>query len=131
MELINKKAEQYAQDFSTGPVALLQKIVDETLATHPHAQMLSSNTQGKLLEKPVAFAMTERIIDYFKAVEIHKQHSEKMRRAFVTVDCLLQMIDKKRAVGKSGQAVVKRVVKQSFFGIFSFGYIAVGTSKAN
>ncbi len=50
MELINEKAEAYAQEFSTAPIALLQKIVDETLATHPQAQMLSSYTQGKFLE---------------------------------------------------------------------------------
>ncbi len=50
MELVNELAEQYAQEFSTAPTALLQKIVDNTLSTHPQAQMLSSSTQGKLLE---------------------------------------------------------------------------------
>jgi predicted O-methyltransferase YrrM len=50
MELVNELAEQYAQEFSTAPTALLQKIVDDTLSKHPHAQMLSSSTQGKFLE---------------------------------------------------------------------------------
>ena len=50
MELVNEKAEEYAQKYSTPPDKLLQKIVAETTATHAHAQMLSSYTQGKLLE---------------------------------------------------------------------------------
>ena len=48
MELVNEKAEEYAQEYSTPPDKLLQKIVAETSATHAYAQMLSSNTQGKL-----------------------------------------------------------------------------------
>lgn len=50
MELVNEKAELYAKQFSTPHDALLQRIIDETRATHPHAHMLSSDTQGKLLE---------------------------------------------------------------------------------
>jgi predicted O-methyltransferase YrrM len=63
MELISEKAEQYAEDFSTSPIPLLQKIVDETLATHPHAQMLSSNTQGKLLEMISKMIQPENILE--------------------------------------------------------------------
>jgi predicted O-methyltransferase YrrM len=50
MLLVDQKAEVYAEGFSSAPEALLQKIVDETTATHSNAHMLSSNTQGKLLE---------------------------------------------------------------------------------
>ena len=50
MELINEKAEAYVQAFSTSHEALLQKVIDETNASHPHAHMLSSAAQGKLLE---------------------------------------------------------------------------------
>lgn len=50
MELVNQKAEIYAKHFSTPHDALLQRVMDETNANHPHAHMLSSETQGKLLE---------------------------------------------------------------------------------
>lgn len=50
MELISPGAEAYVQAFSTGHDALLQTIIDETNANHPHANMLSGATQGKLLE---------------------------------------------------------------------------------
>jgi caffeoyl-CoA O-methyltransferase len=50
MELVNEKAEIYAKQFSTPHDVLLQRVIDETNANHPHAHMLSSETQGKLLE---------------------------------------------------------------------------------
>lgn len=50
MELVNEKAEAYAKQFSTPHDALLQRVIDETNTRHPHAHMLSSETQGKLLE---------------------------------------------------------------------------------
>ncbi|RYD76306.1 MAG: O-methyltransferase [Sphingobacteriales bacterium] len=50
MELVHEKAEQYAQEFSTPHDVLLQQIIDETNQDHPHANMLSGATQGKLLE---------------------------------------------------------------------------------
>jgi caffeoyl-CoA O-methyltransferase len=50
MELVNEKAEEYTQLFSTPQDDLLQKIIDETMARHPHAHMISGATQGKLLE---------------------------------------------------------------------------------
>ncbi len=50
MELVHEKAEQYVQLFSTPQDELLQQILDETKANHPHAHMLSGSTQGKLLE---------------------------------------------------------------------------------
>ncbi|MFT3981983.1 MAG: O-methyltransferase [Ferruginibacter sp.] len=50
MDLVNDKAENYAQQFSTEQEPLLQTIIDDTNAHHPHANMLSGATQGKLLE---------------------------------------------------------------------------------
>lgn len=50
MELVNEKAEAYVQSFSTPQETLLQKIIDDTNAYHPHANMISSDVQGKLLE---------------------------------------------------------------------------------
>ncbi|RYF89180.1 MAG: O-methyltransferase [Chitinophagaceae bacterium] len=48
--LVNEKAEEYAQAFSTAHNALLQEIIDKTNATHAHSNMLSSAAQGKLLQ---------------------------------------------------------------------------------
>lgn len=50
MELVNEKAEQYAQQFSSPQEELLQQVIDHTNAHHPHAHMISGATQGKLLE---------------------------------------------------------------------------------
>jgi len=50
LELVNLKVEAYAQQFTTKQDALLQKVLDETKLQHPHAHMLSGDTQGKLLQ---------------------------------------------------------------------------------
>ncbi len=50
MELINKKAEDYAVNFSSKEDELLAEIAAFTNQNHPHAQMLSGHVQGKILE---------------------------------------------------------------------------------
>ena len=50
MELINKKAEEYAQYFSSTEDELLAEIAAYTNQHHPHAQMLSGHVQGKILQ---------------------------------------------------------------------------------
>lgn len=50
MELLNPRADAYAERFSTPHDELLQKVINNTNASHPHAHMLSGATQGKLLE---------------------------------------------------------------------------------
>lgn len=50
MELVNEKAENYSRQFSTPQETLLQTIIDDTNAHHPHANMISSDVQGKFLE---------------------------------------------------------------------------------
>lgn len=50
MELINKKAEEYAINFSSKEDELLAEIAAFTNQNHPHAQMLSGHIQGKILE---------------------------------------------------------------------------------
>jgi predicted O-methyltransferase YrrM len=50
MQWIEKIAEDYAEKFTTKLDDALQKIYDETLATHEHAHMMSSDVQGKFLE---------------------------------------------------------------------------------
>lgn len=49
MDFINNKAEEYAEKFSTNDNSLLKQIHAHTLQNHPHANMMSSLTQGRLL----------------------------------------------------------------------------------
>ena len=63
MQLVYDKAEIYAQQYSTAPAALLQKIVNETNASHAHAQMLSSNTQGMLLKMLSKMIAPQKILE--------------------------------------------------------------------
>ncbi len=50
MEIINSKADVYTEQFSSPHDALLQQVLDETNATHPHAHMVSGAVQGKFLQ---------------------------------------------------------------------------------
>jgi caffeoyl-CoA O-methyltransferase len=50
MEMINPKVEAYTVQFSTPHDNLLQQILDETNASHPHAHMVSGAVQGKFLQ---------------------------------------------------------------------------------
>lgn len=50
MQIVDNKAELYAEQFSSAQDSLLQQVLDDTNAKHPHAHMLSGATQGKLLE---------------------------------------------------------------------------------
>src|ERR1700755_2620096 len=50
MQWIEKVAEDYAEKFTTKFDDALQKIYNETLASHEHAHMMSSDVQGKFLE---------------------------------------------------------------------------------
>ncbi len=49
MELINPLVEKYAEQFTSADDDFLQEIHAHTLRSHPHAHMLSSSVQGKLL----------------------------------------------------------------------------------
>jgi len=63
MEIINAKAEIYADLYSSKPDALLQRIIDETQQQHPHAHMLSSSTQGTLLALISKMLKPSRILE--------------------------------------------------------------------
>ena len=62
MELINKKAEAYAQNFSSKEDALLVEIAAFT-ELHPHAQMLSGHVQGKILEMLSCLLQPKKILE--------------------------------------------------------------------
>jgi caffeoyl-CoA O-methyltransferase len=49
LQLINELAEKYAERFTSKQDDLLNVIHQQTIASHAHAQMLSSRLQGKLL----------------------------------------------------------------------------------
>ena len=49
MELINHLADAYAEKISSNDDMLLKQIQEDTLNNHPHAQMMSSLTQGRIL----------------------------------------------------------------------------------
>ena len=62
MELINKKAEAYAQNFSSKEDALLMEVAAYT-NQHPNAQMLSGHVQGKILEILSCLLQPEKILE--------------------------------------------------------------------
>lgn len=64
MEFINSVKEKYIEKFSSPQHAFLQQILDETNATHPHAQMVSGAVQGKFLQ------LISRMIKPLKVLEI-------------------------------------------------------------
>ncbi|HSN62045.1 MAG TPA: O-methyltransferase [Ferruginibacter sp.] len=63
MQLVHEKAEWYAKQYSSPQDDLLQKIADYTESVHPHAHMLSSSTQGKLLEFISQMMQPEKILE--------------------------------------------------------------------
>jgi caffeoyl-CoA O-methyltransferase len=50
MQLLHQKAELYAEQFSSPLDELRERVTANTIGNHPHAHMLSSRTQGKLLQ---------------------------------------------------------------------------------
>lgn len=64
MELISEKAEQYLSKYTSRHDALLQQILDDTFANHPHAHMVSGDVQGKFLQ------MISHMIKPLKVLEI-------------------------------------------------------------
>ncbi|MFZ1307058.1 MAG: O-methyltransferase [Ferruginibacter sp.] len=63
MELINTRAEQYANKNTTALDEVLKEIETYTLANHPHAQMLSGHVQGKVLEFFSKMIAPKRILE--------------------------------------------------------------------
>jgi len=63
MELVNHIAEAYAKQFTSPLDVVLQQIEDYTLQNHPHAHMLSSHVQGKVLEMISSMIKPQRILE--------------------------------------------------------------------
>ncbi len=49
MELINRLAENYTDAFTSPQDAVLQRVYEETMNSHPQAHMISGHVQGQLL----------------------------------------------------------------------------------
>ena len=63
MELINHIAEAYAKQHTALLDTVLAEIETDTLANHPHAQMLSGHVQGKVLEMISKMIQPKRILE--------------------------------------------------------------------
>jgi caffeoyl-CoA O-methyltransferase len=63
MELIDPRAQAYAEKYSSPPDTLLQEIAAYTMAHHPEAQMLSGPLQGRLLQLVSALLQPRRILE--------------------------------------------------------------------
>ena len=63
MQLISDLAEKYAERFTSSQDELLNHIYEQTLKHHPHAHMLSSSVQGKLLAFISAMMQPEYILE--------------------------------------------------------------------
>jgi predicted O-methyltransferase YrrM len=63
MELVHPLVEAYAEKFSSPDITLLEHIQSETKELHPHAHMLSSQVQGKMLAFLSKMIHPERILE--------------------------------------------------------------------
>ena len=63
MELINKKAINYSEKFSSKEDELLLEIASWTIKNHSHAQMLSGHVVGKFLQTISALLKPKKILE--------------------------------------------------------------------
>lgn len=63
MELVHPLIEAYAEKFSSPDNALLAQIQSETKEKHPHAHMLSSEIQGKMLSFLSKMIQPQKILE--------------------------------------------------------------------
>jgi caffeoyl-CoA O-methyltransferase len=63
MEIISEKATTYTEENSTTLSPLLQKIIEETNASHPLAHMLSGAQQGKFLQLISAMVKPQQVLE--------------------------------------------------------------------
>ena len=70
--------------------------------------------------------MTQAIVDMLEAVDIEEQDPEpRIGPSLRPCDGLAQTVQEKRAVGKSGQRIVERIVLQAVFGLLSLGDVGL------
>lgn len=63
MELIQQQVITYAENFTSHQDSLLEELLEQTLANHPKAHMISGRTQGLFLEMISQLAKPDRILE--------------------------------------------------------------------
>jgi caffeoyl-CoA O-methyltransferase len=63
MEIVDPKAQAYAEKYTSPEDALLHEIAEYTYTQHAHSHMLSGHLQGKLLETVSCMIRPERILE--------------------------------------------------------------------
>jgi predicted O-methyltransferase YrrM len=63
IELVNSKAEKYADDYTTADNDLLNEVTEFTLQNHPMAHMLSGHVQGRFLSMISSLLKPENILE--------------------------------------------------------------------
>ncbi len=63
MELLNSLVQNYAERFTSESDLLLEDVMNQTNASHPHAHMLSGKVQGKFLEIFSILSKPSRILE--------------------------------------------------------------------
>ena len=65
---------------------------------------------GHRNQQPIAGAMPEAVVDGLEAVKVAEQHRDRGTGSLGAGDRMSQAIEEQRAVGESGERVVKRFV---------------------
>ncbi len=63
MDIIHPLAQQYAEAYTPAEDALLNEVLEYTLAHHPHAQMVSGHLQGAFLQMISHMIRPQRILE--------------------------------------------------------------------
>ena len=71
MDLINPKAQKYAEKYSRQEDDLLNEIETQTMRDHPEAHMLSGALQGKFLEMISCLRLKVWCVETQRIVGVH------------------------------------------------------------
>lgn len=63
MEIVNSKAQLYAEKYTSAEDDLLKEVAEFTFQNHPKAEMLSGHLQGKLLEMISSMIRPKRLLE--------------------------------------------------------------------
>jgi len=63
MDIIDPRAQEYAEKYTSPEDALIKEVADYTYQHHAHAHMLSGHLQGKFLEMVSCMIQPERILE--------------------------------------------------------------------
>src|SRR4029077_7031757 len=81
------------------------------------------------LQEFIADMVAERIIDALELIKVETQH----RQALATLhalDFVIELLQQQYAIGKVGQRVVARHMRDAVFGALALGYVLMGGQPA-